>query len=147
MSDIQTRETDASVHEFIAGIENKTRRNDALVLLDLMQKVTGVEPKMWGRQSSDLANPTTDTKVAGRAKSRELVLAHEKRISPFTSCPGNIASKTCLPNWESTKPASRACTSTNWPTSTSPFWKSSSPAHGKRLSRRINDRKDVLSQS
>lgn len=48
MSDIQTRETDASVHEFIAGIENKTRRNDALVLLDLMQKVTGVEPKMWG---------------------------------------------------------------------------------------------------
>ena len=48
MSENKLRETDASVQEFIDGVENKTRRNDAYVLLDLMKKVTGTEPKMWG---------------------------------------------------------------------------------------------------
>ena len=48
MSQNKTRETDASVEEFIEGVENETRRHDAYVLLELMKKVTGTEPKMWG---------------------------------------------------------------------------------------------------
>lgn len=48
MSENQTRETDASVQEFIDGVENKTRRSDAYVLLDLMSNVTRTKPKMWG---------------------------------------------------------------------------------------------------
>lgn len=48
MSENQTRETDASVQEFINGVENPTRRNDAFRLVELMRRVTGTEPKMWG---------------------------------------------------------------------------------------------------
>lgn len=48
MSQNKTVATDASVEEFLAGIENERRRQDGLVLLEMMRRVTGVEPKMWG---------------------------------------------------------------------------------------------------
>lgn len=48
MAENKTHETDASVTDFIAGVENPTRREDARVLLDLMRRVTRTEPKMWG---------------------------------------------------------------------------------------------------
>jgi hypothetical protein len=44
----QTVETDASVQEFLASIENGRRRQDAAELLEVMRRATGVEPKMWG---------------------------------------------------------------------------------------------------
>jgi hypothetical protein len=47
MSGNKTVETGASVDEFIDGVEEK-RRADARALVDLMRRVTGVEPKMWG---------------------------------------------------------------------------------------------------
>lgn len=48
MAENKTQETDASVTDFIAGVENPTRREDALALLELMRRVTRTEPKMWG---------------------------------------------------------------------------------------------------
>ena len=33
---------------FIAAVEHDTRRADAEVLLEMMRRVTGCEPKMWG---------------------------------------------------------------------------------------------------
>lgn len=33
---------------FIQSVENTTRREDAEVMLDLMTRVSGYEPKMWG---------------------------------------------------------------------------------------------------
>lgn len=48
MTENQTRETDASVEEFLEGVEHRGRRDDAYVLLELMRRATGVEPKMWG---------------------------------------------------------------------------------------------------
>jgi hypothetical protein len=48
MAENKTVETDASVDEFLDGIENEKRRNDARMLLDLMRGVTKVEPRMWG---------------------------------------------------------------------------------------------------
>ena len=44
----KTKPNKVSPLEFINAVENKTRREDALVLLDLMRKVTGEEPVMWG---------------------------------------------------------------------------------------------------
>ncbi len=44
----KTRETAASVEEFLNGIENRTRREDGLALLELMREVTGEEARMWG---------------------------------------------------------------------------------------------------
>ena len=48
MADPKTRPTDASVDEFIAGVADETRRNDAVAITALMTKVTKQKPVMWG---------------------------------------------------------------------------------------------------
>ena len=48
MTQNKTVQTDASVDEFIASIAHPTRRQDAVVLVDLFSKVTGFSAKMWG---------------------------------------------------------------------------------------------------
>jgi len=40
--------TDGDVADFIGGITDDTKREDSQVLMDLMSKVTGAAPKMWG---------------------------------------------------------------------------------------------------
>ena len=44
----KTRETDASVEDFLSSVENETRRNDAFRVLEMFKRATGEEPKMWG---------------------------------------------------------------------------------------------------
>ena len=41
-------ETDKDVHAFIDSVKNKRRKEDSKVLLDIMTKMTGIEPKIWG---------------------------------------------------------------------------------------------------
>ena len=48
MAEPKTQKTDASVREFIAAVENDTRRRDAEVLDEMMREVSGEEPAMWG---------------------------------------------------------------------------------------------------
>jgi len=48
MAENQTRVTDASVADYIAAIEDESRRADCRALAKLMQRVTGEKPKMWG---------------------------------------------------------------------------------------------------
>jgi hypothetical protein len=48
MAQNKTTETGASVDEFLASIKNDTRREDSTMLLDIMRRATGVEPRMWG---------------------------------------------------------------------------------------------------
>lgn len=48
MAELKTKVTDASVEDFINSVENETRRRDALELLKIYRRVTGMEPKMWG---------------------------------------------------------------------------------------------------
>ena len=48
MSEIKTRPTDASVEAFIDAVDHPRRREDARTLLDLIQRVTGEQPVMWG---------------------------------------------------------------------------------------------------
>jgi hypothetical protein len=48
MAELKTQVNDANVEEFLGNVENEKRRQDALAVLDLMKKVTGEEPKMWG---------------------------------------------------------------------------------------------------
>lgn len=47
-SDNKTAPTDADPKEFIEAVENKTRREDALQMLDVMRDITGEPPVMWG---------------------------------------------------------------------------------------------------
>ncbi len=48
MAEMKTRETGASVEAFVAGVTPERRKCDSLTLLNLMRRVTGLEPKMWG---------------------------------------------------------------------------------------------------
>jgi len=49
MAEPKTRPTDADVGAFIQGFaDTERKRQDSLVLLTLMQKLSGCEPRMWG---------------------------------------------------------------------------------------------------
>ncbi len=48
MAENKTVPTKASVDDFIAAIEMKRRREDALVTLDMFKDITGLPPVMWG---------------------------------------------------------------------------------------------------
>ena len=48
MADIKTVENDGDVEAFLASVENETRRRDARTVLELMQRVTGEPPRLWG---------------------------------------------------------------------------------------------------
>ncbi len=46
--ELKTRETDASVEEFLNSVENEARRCDGFRVLEMFNRLTGLEPKMWG---------------------------------------------------------------------------------------------------
>jgi hypothetical protein len=48
MAEPKTQKTNASVTDFIDGVEHPKRREDSLAILELMREVTGQEPAMWG---------------------------------------------------------------------------------------------------
>ena len=48
MAKNKTTETENSVTDYLAAIPNEKRRNDCYEIVEIMQKATGFEPKMWG---------------------------------------------------------------------------------------------------
>lgn len=48
MSELKTRPTDQSVAAFIDAVEPEQKRADCWTLVEIMRKVTGAEPVMWG---------------------------------------------------------------------------------------------------
>jgi hypothetical protein len=45
---IKTKQTTASVEDFINSENDEQKRNDSRVILKMMKKATGEEPRMWG---------------------------------------------------------------------------------------------------
>ena len=48
MFENKTRPTSFSVNAFIDTVENETRRSDSYLLLELLEKITGHPPVLWG---------------------------------------------------------------------------------------------------
>ncbi len=48
MAELKTKLNDASVLDFLNGVEDEQKRQDSFKILEIMQEVTGEEPKMWG---------------------------------------------------------------------------------------------------
>lgn len=48
MAELKTKLNDGNVEAYLNAIENEKKRQDAFTILELMQKLTGEEPKMWG---------------------------------------------------------------------------------------------------
>lgn len=53
-----TRPTDGDVAAFLDGVADERRRADAWVVLDMMRRLTGAEPRMWG--ASMVGLPTAE---------------------------------------------------------------------------------------
>ncbi len=64
--EIKTKPTEASVVDFINSIENEQKRKDSFVLLEMMKKVTGEEPKMWGSLVIGFGNKRYKSLITGR---------------------------------------------------------------------------------
>src|SRR5579872_4290317 len=48
MAELKTKKTESSVQSSIKKIPEEWKRKDALIILDVMEKVTGAKAKMWG---------------------------------------------------------------------------------------------------
>jgi len=48
MAELKTKPNDASVEAFIKQVEDPKKREDSHAVIQLMQKITGAEAKMWG---------------------------------------------------------------------------------------------------
>jgi len=44
----KTVPTDLSVKDYLNAIEDPQRKQDCIVIQDIMKEITGLEPKMWG---------------------------------------------------------------------------------------------------
>lgn len=48
MAEAKTKETNASVTDFLDGVGDEKKRADAYRVLQIMREETGAEPRMWG---------------------------------------------------------------------------------------------------
>ena len=48
MTELKTQRNDASVEDYLNALEDPRKREDCLVLLQMMREVTSEEPAMWG---------------------------------------------------------------------------------------------------
>jgi len=48
LAEIKTKPTSVSVEDFINTITDEQKRKDSFVILEMMKKASGEEPKMWG---------------------------------------------------------------------------------------------------
>lgn len=48
MVELKTKKSGASVEKYLSSIADERQRADCLVLVEIMRKATGAEPRMWG---------------------------------------------------------------------------------------------------
>lgn len=48
MSELKTKRNDGDVRGYLESVTNKRRREDSLVMLELMREIIGEPPEMWG---------------------------------------------------------------------------------------------------
>jgi hypothetical protein len=47
-AELKTKKTNASVKDFLNSVEDEQKRADSLKILEMMKRLSGEEPKMWG---------------------------------------------------------------------------------------------------
>ncbi|MFN0199920.1 MAG: DUF1801 domain-containing protein [Bacteroidia bacterium] len=48
LAEIKTKQTSASVEDFVGSVKDEQKQKDSIVLLQMMKRASGEEPKMWG---------------------------------------------------------------------------------------------------
>lgn len=63
---IKTKQTSASVEDYLNSVEGEQKRKDSLVILEMMKKATGEDPKMWGGSIIGFGNVRYKSPATGR---------------------------------------------------------------------------------
>ncbi|TBN06452.1 DUF1801 domain-containing protein [Hyunsoonleella flava] len=63
MTYLKTKENDSDVIAYINAIEDDAKKEDALILLELMERITGFKAKMWGNRIIGFGNYLYKTKA------------------------------------------------------------------------------------
>ena len=66
MAENKTIPTAASVKDFINTVKDEQKRKDSFVLLEMMRKASGEEPKMWGSSLIGFGNVKVKSPATGR---------------------------------------------------------------------------------
>ena len=66
LAEIKTKPTSASVEAFINTVKDEQKRKDSFVLLEMMKKASGEEPKMWGNSLIGFGNKRYKSPSSGR---------------------------------------------------------------------------------
>jgi hypothetical protein len=64
--EIKTKETDASVDDFLSALSDEQQREDARKIIEIMQRTTGDNPKMWGAAIIGFGNRVYKSPATGR---------------------------------------------------------------------------------
>jgi hypothetical protein len=63
---IKTKQTTASVEDFINSVVDEQKRIDSQVILKMMKKATGEEPRMWGSSMIGFGSMRYKSPTSGR---------------------------------------------------------------------------------
>ena len=65
-AEIKTKETNASVEDFLDGLSDETQREDARKIIGMMTRITGDPPRMWGAAIIGFGNRVYTSPATGR---------------------------------------------------------------------------------
>ena len=63
---IKTQETTANVEDFLNKVDNEQQRADSFAIVEMMKKISGEEPKMWGNSMIGFGNKIYKSPKTGR---------------------------------------------------------------------------------
>ncbi|MBK9257309.1 MAG: DUF1801 domain-containing protein [Saprospiraceae bacterium] len=63
---IKTQQTSENVEDFILKVQDEQQRKDCFVILELMKKLSGEEPRMWGPSLIGFGNKIYKSPKTGR---------------------------------------------------------------------------------
>ncbi len=66
LAQIKTKPTVASVEDFLNAVQDEQKRKDSFVLLEMMKKASGEEPKMWGSSLIGFGSKRYKSPASGR---------------------------------------------------------------------------------
>jgi hypothetical protein len=66
LAQIKTKETSASVDDFINSVKDEAKRKDSFTILKMMQKASKEKPKMWGGSMIGFGNKIYKSPATGR---------------------------------------------------------------------------------
>jgi hypothetical protein len=95
MAELKTKQTEASVDDFLNSLPNEQVQKDCFEIVHIMQRVTQEEPKMWG--TSIIGFGSIHLKYASGRELDWMIVGFSPRKQNITLyLPGNVNSYTSL---------------------------------------------------